>query len=100
MLHDLTKRAEAILGSVVTFVTALAASVTLFIAEVAPELPNGWQDDTFRWGGVVTTVLLSAAAAIRRVTKVPAEARGLTMPDHRQLVVEVVGPPKHHVPPS
>jgi hypothetical protein len=92
MLNDTTKRIGAVLGSVVTLVTGLAAIVTVFIAEVAPQLPNGWQDDAFRWGGIITTVLLSAAAGLRRVTEVPAEARGLVLPPGQTLEVTASDP--------
>lgn len=80
-MFELTRRLGVIAGSVVTLVTALAVGVTQFVTEVAPELPNGWQDDAFRWGGIVATVLLSAAAAVRRVTEVPPEQRGILPPD-------------------
>ncbi len=80
MLIDLTRRVGVVLGSVVTLVTALAAGLTAFVVEVAPQLPDGWQDDAFRWGGIATTVLLSAAAAIRRVTEVPPQERGILPP--------------------
>jgi len=80
-MFDLTRKLGVIAGSVVTLVTALAVGITQFVTEVAPELPNGWQDDAFRWGGIVTTVLLSAAAAVRRVTEVPVEHRGILPPE-------------------
>lgn len=92
MLNDFTKRVGAVLGSVVTLVTALAAGVTAFVIEIAPQLPDGWQDDAFRWGGIVTAVLLSAAAAIRRVTEVPASARGLVVPPGQTLDVTAKHP--------
>lgn len=87
MLQDLTKRAGAVLGSVVTLVTALAAGLTLFITEVTPQLPDGWQDNAVKWGGIAVSVLLSAAAAVRRLTEVPAASRGLVMPPGETLVV-------------
>ena len=87
MLYDLYKRFGAVAGSVVTLVTALAAGLTLFITEVTPQLPDGWQDDTVKWGGIAVTVLLSAAAAVRRVTEVPPASRGLLMPEGETLVV-------------
>lgn len=80
MLNDFTSRVGVVLGSVVTLVTALAAGVTGFVIEVAPQLPSGWQDDAFRWGGIAVGVLLSAAAAIRRVTEVAPHERGILPP--------------------
>jgi len=77
MLFDLTKRLGVILSSVVTLVTALAVAVNEFVAQVAPELPSGWQDNAVRVGVAVVTVLGSAAAAIRRLTEVPSEERGI-----------------------
>lgn len=87
MLNDYVKRVGAVLGSVVTLVTALAAGLTLFITEVAPQLPPGWQDNAVQIGGTVVAVLLSAAAAVRRLTEVPQGARGLLMPEGEKLVV-------------
>lgn len=76
-LADLSRRLGVILGSVVTLVTALAVAVNAFVAEVAPELPSGWQDNATRIGTAVVSVLGLAAAAIRRVTEVSSTERGL-----------------------
>jgi len=92
VLYDLSRRLGAIAGSVVTLVTALAVGVNLFVAQVAPELPHGWQDNATRVGGAVVSVLLASAAAVRRVTEVPVQARGLTLPAGRELTVEVSHP--------
>lgn len=80
MLNDFTSRVGVVLGSVVTLVTALAAGLSVFITQVAPQLPSGWQDNAVQIGGVAVAVLLSAAAAIRRVTEVPVNHRGLLPP--------------------
>jgi len=77
VLSDLHKRLTVILSSVVTFATALAVAVNELTAAVAPELPAGWQDNAFRIGGIVVGVLGAAATAIRKVTQVPPEDRGL-----------------------
>lgn len=92
MIFDLSRRLGVVLGSVVTLVTALAASVNVFIAEIAPDLPQGWQDNATRIGGAVVSVLLASAAAVRRLTEVPAQARGLTLAPSRELNVEVTYP--------
>lgn len=92
MLHDLTKRLGAILGSVVVFATALAVAVNEFVAQVAPELPDGWEDNAVRVGTAIVTVLGLAAAAIRRVTEVPPPARGVIMPPDQELEVTATGP--------
>lgn len=76
-LHDLYRRLGVVLASVVTLVTALAAAVNVFVAEIAPDLPQGWQDNATRIGAAVVSVLGLAAAAIRRVTEVPKEERGI-----------------------
>jgi len=81
MMFDLTRRLGVIAGSVVTLVMALAVGITQLVTEIAPELPDGWQDDAFRWGGIVTTVLAAAAAAIRRLTEVAPHERGILPPD-------------------
>lgn len=80
MLSTWVRQVNVILGSVVTLVTALAVAVNTFVAEVAPELPDGWQDNTVRIGTAVVSVLGLAAAAIRRVTEVPEAARGILPP--------------------
>lgn len=80
MLIDLTRRVGVVLGSVVTLVTALAAALSVFITEVTPNLPSGWQDNAAQAGGIAVAVLLSAAAAIRRVTEVPPQERGILPP--------------------
>lgn len=80
MIVDLTRRLGVVLGSVVTLATALAAGVSVFVLEVSPQLPAGWQDNAAQIGGTAVAVLLSAAAAIRRVTEVPARDRGLLPP--------------------
>jgi hypothetical protein len=77
VLFDLYKRLNVILTSVVTFATALAVAVNELTAAVAPELPSGWQDNALRIGGLVVAVLGAAVTAIRKVTQVPAEQRGL-----------------------
>lgn len=92
MFYDFSRRLSAIASSVVTLATALAVAVNLFVAEVAPQLPQGWQDNATRIGAAVVGVLLAAAAAIRRVTEVPKEARGLVVQPGRQLTVEVSHP--------
>jgi hypothetical protein len=80
MIFDLTRKATVVLGSLVTLVTALAVAISQFITAVAPSLPNGWQDDAFRWGGIVTTVLLAAMAGLRRLTEVPKDQHGILPP--------------------
>lgn len=80
MIQDWARRLGVVLGSVVTLATALAAGVSVFVLEVAPQLPPGWADNAAQVGGIVVAVLLSAAAAIRRVTEVPAQERGLLPP--------------------
>lgn len=77
---DIGRRLNTVLGSVVTLVTALAVIVNEFVAQVAPELPSGWEDNAVRIGAVVVSVLGAAAAAIRRLTEVPREERGLLPP--------------------
>lgn len=77
---NLTRRLEVILGSVVTLVTALAVAVNAFITQVAPQLPDGWQDNALTIGGAVVSVLTAAALAIRRLTEVPADQRGILPP--------------------
>jgi len=81
MLSTWVRQVNVILGSVVTLVTALAVAVNTFVAEVAPSLPDGWQDNTLRIGTAVVSVLGFAAAAIRRLTEVPEAARGILPPD-------------------
>lgn len=77
MLSTFTQRIAVVLSSVVTLVVALALAVNEFVAQVAPALPDGWQDNATRIGVAVVTVLGAAAAAIRRVTEVPASQRGV-----------------------
>lgn len=77
MLTDIIRRASVVADSVVTLVTAFAAGLAVFVNEVAPQLPSGWQDNATQIGGYAVAVLLSAAIAIRRVTEVPASQRGL-----------------------
>lgn len=96
MLTDLTRRLGVVLGSVVTLVTALAAIVATFIDEVVPALPDGWQDNAVQIGGVAVAVLLSAAAAIRRVTEVPAAQRGI-LPTKLASGGRITGPPSGSV---
>jgi hypothetical protein len=91
-MFTLTQRLGVILGSVVTLVTGLAVAVNTFVSQVAPELPQGWQDNALSIGAAVTSVLLSAAAAIRRVTEVPTQARGLNLPPEHELNVQVTFP--------
>lgn len=88
-LTKLVQRANSLLGSVVFLATALAVAINEFVAQVAPELPGGWEDNAVRIGAMVAAVLGSAAAAIRRVTEVPPTARGLTLPDGVSLQVSV-----------
>lgn len=91
MLSDLYKRLGVILGSVPLLVTAVAVAVNEFVATVAPELPDGWEDNATRIGTAVVTVLLAAAAAVRRLTEVPVEARGVLMPPDQELEVTTSG---------
>jgi hypothetical protein len=86
-LSNLTRRLNVVLGSVVFFTTALAVSVNEFVAQVAPELPGGWEDTALRIGAAVVSVLGSVALAVRRVTEVPADARGLTLPPGVDMTV-------------
>jgi hypothetical protein len=81
MLSTFVQRVNVILGSVVTLVVAATLAVNTFVAEVAPELPDGWQDNATRIGTAIVTVLGFAAAAIRRLTEVPAAARGILPPE-------------------
>jgi hypothetical protein len=92
MLHDLNKRLAVILGSVVTLVTGLAVAVNEFVAQVAPELPDGWQDNAVRIGVAAVAVLGFAATAIRRLTEVPPSARGVLMPPDEVLEVKATEP--------
>lgn len=55
-------------------------AVNEFVAQVAPELPSGWQDNATRIGVAITSVLGVAAAAIRRVTEVKPEQRCILPP--------------------
>jgi hypothetical protein len=80
MLSTFTQRIAVVLSSVVTLVVALAVAANEFTAQVVPALPDGWQDNAARIGVAVVTVLATAAAAIRRVTEVPPEARGVLPP--------------------
>ncbi|HMG43932.1 MAG TPA: hypothetical protein VK611_21545 [Acidimicrobiales bacterium] len=80
MLPDLTRRITAVATSVVTLVTGLAVLFNAFVAEVTPSLPDGWQDNAAAIGAAVTSVLLIASRAVRRVTAVPTEERGLLPP--------------------
>jgi hypothetical protein len=77
---NLTRRIEVILGSVVTLVTAFAVAVNTFVAQVAPQLPQGWQDNAVSIGTAVVSVLTLAALAIRRLTEVPEDQRGILPP--------------------
>jgi hypothetical protein len=79
-LTDIYHRLGVVLGSVLTLVVALSVAVNEFVAQVAPELPGGWQDNAVRIGAAVVSVLGLAAAAIRRVTEVPSEERGILPP--------------------
>jgi hypothetical protein len=81
MLATWVRSLNVILGSVVTLVVALGVAVNTFVAEVAPELPDGWQDNATRIGTAIVTVLGFAAAAIRRLTEVPPSARGILPPE-------------------
>jgi len=81
MLSTWVRSINVILGSVVTLVTAAAVALNSFVAEVAPELPNGWEDNATRIGAAVVSVLGLAAAAIRRLTEVPPQARGILPPE-------------------
>lgn len=81
MIGDLTRRATVIATSVVTLLTAIAAALSAFVAEVTPQLPDGWQDNAFQLGATAVAVLGAAITAIRRVTTVPADQRGLLPPD-------------------
>jgi hypothetical protein len=80
-LADLYRRLSVVLGSVVTLVTALAVAVNEFAAQVAPELPSAWQDNATRIGVAITSVLGTAAAAIRRVTEVKPGQRCIRPPN-------------------
>lgn len=80
MLPDLTRRVTAVATSVVTLAAGLSVLVNVFVAEVTPQLPDGWQDNAVSIGAAVTSVLLLASRAVRRVTHVPAEERGLLPP--------------------
>jgi hypothetical protein len=81
VISDLTRRAVVIATSAVTLVTALAVAISAFIAEITPQLPDGWQDNAFQLGATVTAIAGAAATAIRRLTTVPADQRGLLPPD-------------------
>jgi len=76
-LSDLYRKLTVVLGSVVTLVVGLSLAVNEFVAQVAPELPSGWQDNAVRIGAAVVSALGAAAAAIRRVTEVEPEERGI-----------------------
>lgn len=78
---DIGRRVNTVLGSVVFLVTALAVALNEFVVQVAPELPDGWQDNAVRIGTAVVAVLGAAAAAVRRLTEVPKEERGLLPPE-------------------
>jgi hypothetical protein len=81
VISTFVQRLNVVLGSVVTLVVALGVAVNAFVAEVAPQLPNGWEDNTTRIGTAIVTVLGFAAAGIRRLTEVPAAARGILPPE-------------------
>ena len=76
-LDTLLARVRVIATSVITLFTSLAAGITLAVNEIAPQLPEGWQDDAFKWAAIVTGVLVSAIAALRKVTPVPADQVGV-----------------------
>lgn len=80
MLTDVTARVRVVLGSIVTLATALAVTVTNFVDQVTPALPDGWQDNAVSIGAAVVAVLASAATAVRRLTEVPASQRGILPP--------------------
>lgn len=81
MLTTLIRQVTVILTSVVTLVTTLAVAVSVFVDEVADALPAGWQDNALSIGATVVSVLGAAAAAIRRVTEVPPDERGILPPE-------------------
>jgi hypothetical protein len=80
VLPELTRRITAVATSVVTLVTGAAVLVNVFVDQVTPVLPDGWQDNAVSIGAAVTTVLAFASRAVRRLTSVPAEERGLLPP--------------------
>lgn len=88
-LTDFFRRLNTVLGSVVFLVTGLAVAVNEFVAQVAPELPDGWEDNAVRIGAAVVAVLSAAAAAVRRLTEVD--------PGDRSLLPS---PGRNHVPPT
>lgn len=76
-ITDIVRRINTVAGSVVVLATGLAALVQVFVREAAPALPEGWQDNAFTIGATIVNVLLAAAVAVRRLTEVPKEERGL-----------------------
>lgn len=89
MIPDLVRRLNTIAGSVVTLITTAAVAVNLFVDEVTPSLPDGWQDNAVSIGTAVVSILGFAALAIRRLTEVPEGERSL-----------LPAPGRDHVPPS
>jgi hypothetical protein len=81
MISTFVQRLNVVLGSVVTLVVALGVVVNAFVAEIAPQLPSGWEDNTTRIGAAVVSVLGFAAVGIRRLTEVPDSQRGILPPD-------------------
>jgi len=73
-------RARVIAGSAITLLTALAIGVTTFVNEVAAALPSGWQDNALAIGGTAVAWIGAAVAALRRVTPVAPEQRGVLPP--------------------
>jgi len=76
-LPDIYERIRVVATSIVTLATALAVIISQFVDAVVPALPDGWQDNAVSVGGMVVGALGAAVVAIRRVTGVPADERGL-----------------------
>lgn len=81
MIYDFTRRVGVVLGSIVFFVTALATAVATLVDQVAPELPQGWQDNAVRVGGLAVSALTTAALAVRRLTEVDKSEHGFLPPE-------------------
>lgn len=98
-LSKLLTRAYVLASTFVTYVTALAAGILLASDRIAEAAPEG-SETTVAWLVRAAAFLAEVVAIVRSVTPVPSSARGVLMPAGKQLVVDVVGPPLDHSPPS
>lgn len=78
-MNQILDRVAVIASSAVTYLMALALGITAAAGEISQAAPEGGET-VVQWAIIALTGISTAIAAIRRVTPVPPDERGILPP--------------------